>query len=254
MGSICWPPLANLLALNLGISLTLKFFSLLCFCCIVLSAFLIQAQKSVHKGISNEQDLNWIQMLKTTRFWTMFTVFVVITFSPLMLLSQVVNIAQSQVQLTLTSAVMCVSVLAFANTLGRFAAGIVSDRIGRLNTLTISVLLAIVGLCLLSLASADSQILFFSGLFCIGVCFGSGVGVFPSYTAEQFGLSHASMNYGILALAFSVAGLLGPNIIQLTAANGHYQLAYTVAIVISLFGLVAVYLCRRFEIKTNCFV
>ena len=118
-----------------------------------------------------------------------------------------------------------------------------------MNALTIAVVLAIVGLFLLSLSAPGQSWLFFAGLICIGACFGSCVGVFPSYTAEQFGPRNASMNYGILALAFSVAGILGPNIIQLTVHDGQYQVAYYTAMVISSMGLIAAYFCRKFEKK-----
>ena len=250
IGSICLPPLANLLAEHLGISLTLKCFSLLCLTSIALSVIFIKSGRyGLTKVLSNDQDLNWLSMMKTSRFWSMFILFVVVTFSPLMLFSQVVNIARMQVQMTMTSAVMCVSILACANTLGRFSAGVISDRIGRVGTLTISVFLSIVGLGLLSMATVEHQELFIGGLICVGICFGSSVGVFPSYTAEQFGLSHSSLNYGILALAFSVAGLLAPNIIQLTASNGQYQGAYNVALIVSILGLVAAYFCRQLERK-----
>ena len=186
-------------------------------------------------------------MIKTKRFWAMFILFVSVTLSPLMLFSQTVTIAQIQVELPITLAVLSVSILACANTLARFVAGILSDSIGRANTLLIAVTLAIIGLLLLSLASVESQSLFFLGLVCIGACFGSSVGVFPSYTAEQFGVAHASMNYGVLALAFSVAGLLGPNIIHLTVNNGQYEVAYYIAIAISLLGVIAAICCKRIE-------
>ena len=84
---------------------------------------------------------------------------------------------------------------------------------------------------------------------CIGAGFGSFVGVFPGYTAEQFGPTNASMNYGVLALAFSVSGILGPNIIALTVSDGHYQTAYFIAMIISAIGLGAAVVCRKLEVR-----
>lgn len=248
VGSICLPPLANYLASTIGISRALQLFACICFIVIVLSASVIQVKSKAQTQHSIQQsDFTWLEMIKTKRFWAMFILFVSVTLSPLMLFSQTVTIAQIQVELPITLAVLSVSILACANTLARFVAGVLSDSIGRANTLLIAVTLAIVGLVLLSLASVESQGLFFLGLICIGACFGSSVGVFPSYAAEQFGVSHASMNYGVLALAFSVAGLLGPNIIHLTVNNGQYEVAYYIAIAISLLGVIAAICCKRIE-------
>lgn len=252
VGSICLAPVANAFAEQMGISTTLIVFSVVCLILIWASAFIVNIKPTTAKvSTENSSDLNWLGMIKTARFWAMFVLFVVVTLSPLMLFSQTVTVAQAQIHLSLPVAVLSISVLACANTMARFLAGILSDRIGRVNTITIAVCLSLTGLGLLSLAGNGDQWLFFAGLICIGACFGSSVGVFPSYTAEQFGVSHTSMNYGVLALAFSVAGLIGPNIIQLTVTNGNYQTAYQAAMMISTLGLVAAYFCRRFELKTK---
>lgn len=253
IGSVCLPPLANYLAENIGIIATLQIFALVSLLIIWLAAAMVSAKALGNTRTTtaspNSDELDWRAMIKTPRFYAMFTLFIVGTLSPLMLFSQTVGIAQAQVGLPLALAVLSVSILALANTSARLLVGALSDKIGRVNALTIAVVLAIVGLFLLSFSAPGQSWLFFAGLICIGACFGSCVGVFPSYTAEQFGPRNASMNYGILALAFSVAGILGPNIIQLTVHDGQYQVAYYTAMVISSMGLIAAYFCRKFEKK-----
>lgn len=253
IGSVCLPPLANYLAENIGIIATLQIFALVSLLIIWLAAAMVSAKAlgntRTTTASQNSEELDWRAMIKTPRFYAMFALFIVGTLSPLMLFSQTVGIAQAQVGLPLALAVLSVSILALANTSARLLVGALSDKIGRVNALTIAVVLAIVGLFLLSLSAPGQSWLFFAGLICIGACFGSCVGVFPSYTAEQFGPRNASMNYGILALAFSVAGILGPNIIQLTVHDGQYQVAYYTAMVISSMGLIAAYFCCKFEKK-----
>lgn len=253
IGSVCLPPLANYLAENIGIIATLQIFALVSLLIIWLAAAMVSAKTlgntRTTTASENSEELDWRAMIKTPRFYAMFALFIVGTLSPLMLFSQTVGIAQAQVGLPLALAVLSVSILALANTSARLLVGALSDKIGRVNALTIAVVLAIVGLFLLSLSAPGQSWLFFAGLICIGACFGSCVGVFPSYTAEQFGPRNASMNYGILALAFSVAGILGPNIIQLTVHDGQYQVAYYTAMVISSMGLIAAYFCCKFEKK-----
>ena len=105
----------------------------------------------------------------------------------------------------------------------------------------------VMALVMLVFAKEGDAFLFYAGLVCVGACFGSSVGIFPGYTAEQFGAANASMNYGVMTLAFSISGIIGPNIVRACSEGGQYQKAYFIAIVISLFGLVAAFFCRRFE-------
>lgn len=254
IGSVCLPPLANFLADRIGIASTLLVYSVACAIIILASAFLIRIPASRNKTSKRSQDgfnLVWYQMVRTGRFWAMFVLFIAGTLSPLMLFSQTVTVAQTQIGLALSTAVLSISALALANTSARFIAGALSDKLGRVFTLALAVSSSVVGLILLSLAEAGQTGLFFFGLVCIGMSFGSFVGIFPGYTAEQFGPANASMNYGVLALAFSVSGILGPNIIALTVSDGQYQTAYFIAMAISVIGLAAAFVCRKLEIKSQ---
>lgn len=249
MGSVCLPPLANFMAENLGILITLFYFSVACLIVIWGCAFLIRlpASRSMAARGASGDNLDCWQMMKTPRFYAMFVLFIVATLSPLMLFSQTVIIAQTQVGLGMSAAVLSISVLAFANTSARFVAGAISDKIGRANTLGLAVAVVLCGLVMLVLAKEGDAFLFYAGLVCVGACFGSSVGIFPGYTAEQFGAANASMNYGVMTLAFSISGIIGPNIVRACSEGGQYQTAYFIAIAISLFGLVAAFFCRRFE-------
>lgn len=252
LGSVCLPPLANYLASHIGISSTLFIYSVACAIAILGSAFLIHIPASRSAQSSQKSDghnLIWYQMIRTGRFWAMFVLFIAGTLSPLMLFSQTVTVAQIQIGLSISVAVFTISALALANTTARFLGGAISDKLGRVFTLGSAVALAMIGLLMLTFSGIGDTALFFSGLICIGAGFGSFVGVFPGYTAEQFGPANASMNYGVLALAFSVSGILGPNIIALTVFDGHYETAYLIAMAISAIGLIAAFICSRLEIR-----
>ena len=249
LGSVCLPPLANWMAGTSSIQTTLFVFAVACLVVIWVSAFLmhIPASRSVAAKAGGSADLNWNQMIRTSRFWAMFVLFLGATLSPLMLFSQTVTVAQSQIGLGMSAAVLSISVLALANMSARFLAGSLSDRLGRALTLALALVLALLGLFCLSLAGQGDAFFFYLGLVCIGACFGSSVGIFPGYVAEQFGPANASMNYGVMALAFSVSGILGPNIIRLSVDGGQYQNAYFIAMAISAVGVLAALYCKRFE-------
>lgn len=100
------------------------------------------------------------------------------------------------------------------------------------------------------MATRGDQVLFYMGLGFIGLCYGSCVGVFPGFTTEQFGVKNASLNYGIMTLAFAAAGIIGPNIVQFTVIDSNFKVAYYTATLFSLVGVFAAYRCRRFECRT----
>ena len=160
IGSVCLPPLANYLAGNIGISSTLFIYSVACAVIILGSAFLIRLPASRSAQTSqkaNNNNLVWYQMIRTGRFWAMFVLFIAGTLSPLMLFSQTVTVAQTQIGLSISVAVFTISALALANTTARFLGGAISDKLGRVFTLGSAVALAIFGLVLLSIWSRQRQ-------------------------------------------------------------------------------------------------
>ena len=50
------------------------------------------------------------------------------------------------------------------------------------------------------------------GIIIVGFCFGTTLSVFPSITSDQYGMNNFGMNYGIVFLAWGVAGVFAPMI------------------------------------------
>ena len=70
--------------------------------------------------------------------------------------------------------------------------------------------------------------------------------VYPAFCAEQFGRAHNSVNYGVLFIAFSAAGILGPQIMSgIFAVTSTYQPAFMVAAVLVLVSLVLTVIFQR---------
>ena len=75
------------------------------------------------------------------------------------------------------------------------------------------------------------------------------MGIYPGFTADQFGPKNNSVNYGIMFIGFALAGYFGPTIMRNTfAADGSYQRAFLIAI---MFNVVSIALCFifRFVVK-----
>ncbi|MDD7408812.1 MAG: OFA family MFS transporter [Anaerovoracaceae bacterium] len=182
------------------------------------------------------EDKTWSQMLKDPIFYVMFIMLVCGAFFGLMMISQCASIATFK---GIAAAATIVSVLALFNALGRVGCGTISDKLGRINTLIICLILAAIGLVLMLVSGDKGSIaLFVVGICLVGFGFGAFMGVYPGFTADQFGAKNNGVNYGIMFIAFALAGVLGPMIMKARfAATGSYNSAYIIAIVLAVVGL-----------------
>lgn len=181
---------------------------------------------------------NWREMLRTPVFYVMLVLLTCGAFTGMMIISQASSMAQGMIGMSAVAASLAVSVLALFNAFGRIIAGYISDIIGRINTLRIACVLAVVGLLCLWLSHTGTTALFYAGLSVVGVSFGSFMGVYPGFTVDQFGPRNNSVNYGIMFIGFALAGYFGPQIMRgVFAADGAYQRAFLFAIAFSVVGI-----------------
>lgn len=108
-----------------------------------------------------------------------------------------------------------VGLLSLFNMLGRFFWSSMSDKIGRKNTYHVFFLLgAVLYFSIPSIGNAGS-ILFF--VLCFGVIismYGGGFATIPAYLRDMFGTIQVGAIHGRLLLAWSVAAILGPVLIN----------------------------------------
>lgn len=184
------------------------------------------------------EDRDWRGMLSAPVFYIMIVMLFFGANFGMMAISQASNIAQNMIGMTAEQAAIVVSVLALFNTVGRIIAGTLSDRIGRINTLTLVFLVAIAALILLYFCASGAVLPFYIGICLIGVCFGSFMGIYPGFTSDQFGTKNSSVNYGIMFIGFSAAGYFGPQIMsKIYKGSGSYQPAFLVAAAMAVAGL-----------------
>lgn len=189
-------------------------------------------------------------MLKTPVFYVMLLLFTCGAFSGMMVISQASAVATSMVGMTAIMASTAVSVLAVFNAGGRILAGFLSDRIGRINTLSIASVLGVIGLLLLYITGQGGYATFYIGIACIGLSFGSFMGVYPGFTADQFGPKNNSVNYGIMFIGLAGAGYFGPSAMRrIYMTEGTYHSAFLVACAFGAAGFVLTFVYRFFAKK-----
>ncbi|MFD1174821.1 OFA family MFS transporter [Paenibacillus puldeungensis] len=259
LSSVIVPPIADALIDSVGVTETFEIFGILFLIIVCGGAFFIQKCPSdfvpdgftphIQKGNSGvARDKDWRQMLKDPIAYIMIIMLTCGAFCGLMVVSQASPMAQSIVGVSATVAATAVSIIALFNAAGRIVAGYLSDKFGRINTLSIVFVISMIGLGLLYVSKAGNMAMFMTGVSIIGICFGSFMGVFPGFTADQFGPKHNSVNYGIMFIGFALAGMFGPMIVsKVFAATGKYQDAFIIAAVMAIFGLLLTFVYRKRE-------
>ena len=263
ISSVLIPPVANALIDGSGVETAFLVLGIAFTVIVCGGAFLIEKcpdgfvptgfTPAVSKGKNTvPTEKNWKQMLADPIFYVMIIMLTCGAVFGLMTISQASPIAQSMIGMSVGAATTAVSVLALFNAAGRVLAGWVSDKIGRINTLLIMLVLAVGGLTLLYFAGTGAVAMFYIGVSVVGLCFGAFMGVFPGFTADQFGQKNNSVNYGIMFIGFALAGYLGPTIVgKVYGSSGSYSGAFLIAMGLAVTGIILSFVYRILSKRTK---
>lgn len=256
ISSVLVPPIANALISNLDVTVAFKVLGVVMGVVICVGAFFITACPKDFKPDGWEPtaaqknsvivNKNWQGMLKDPIFYVMILLLTCGAFSGLMVISQASLVGQRMIGMSVVAATTAVSALALMNTTGRVLAGFISDRIGAINTILGVFVISIAGLGVLYCAGEGNSVLYYVGVSIVGLCFGSIMGIFPGFTAAQFGAKHNSVNYGIMFIGFALAGFFGPTIMSnIYETSGTYRSAFAVAAGFTLVGIVLTFVYKK---------
>ena len=171
-------------------------------------------------------NMEWHQMIRTSNFWMLWTMYVFGAAAGLMVIGSAANMSKAALG---PSAFVAVAVLAVGNAGGRVLAGVVSDIIGRQLTLFFAFLMQSV-LVLIPIFYGDDSIALLFAVLMIGACYGANLALFPSATKDHFGLKSFGLNYGVMFTAWGVGGLILPRIAGMAKdITGKEDLAFYIA-------------------------
>lgn len=255
ISSVIVPPIAAMITQEMGVISSFKIIGMAFTLIVCVSAFFIDKcpdgfkPKGWQPAVSNHTvagvNKNWKEMLQTPTFYILISLLTCGAIAGLMCIALASPLAQKMIGMSTVAATAAVSTLALFNVLGRISAGIISDKIGRINTLALACLLSIIGLYLLYISGEGDIKTFYIGISVIGACFGSFMGVFPGFTADQFGAKNNSVNFGIMFSGFAVAGYAGPTIMTVIFnATNSYKGAFLIGIGFSVAGFALTYIYR----------
>jgi OFA family oxalate/formate antiporter-like MFS transporter len=185
------------------------------------------------------------EMVRTRQFPLMWFAYCLGASAGLMTISQLIPFAKS-VGLPATAATFALLIAAIGNATGRILSGAISDKIGRLQTLRLMILVSALSMPLM--ANVKSLTLVYAMIIVVYYCFGTLLSVFPSTTADFFGTKNLGINYGWVFTAYAVAGIVGPMIGgYMFKTYSNYTVAFYAAGVLAIVAFIAILFAHRPE-------
>jgi MFS transporter, OFA family, oxalate/formate antiporter len=154
-----------------------------------------------------EQLTTW-EMLRTLRFYSMYSMFVLMATGGLLVTASAGPMARSW-GLSAAALTLATTLGPVANGTSRIFWGWASDRIGRETAMVVAFLLQAVCLCLVVLLGPRSGGWFAFTLVLVYFTWGEIYALFPSASGDYFGSRHATSNYSVLYTAKGVASIIG---------------------------------------------
>lgn len=193
----------------------------------------------------NPNDKNTLEMVKDPIFYVMVLILGSGAFFGIMFTSLVTPISLERMQFTPAKAAAMASLLSLGSACGRLICGVISDKIGRVNTITGALVLACCGLVLMSTTSPDTIMSYQIAVALLGFCFGAIMSNFSGFCADQFGTTNNGLNYGVMWIGYSVAGTVAPMLTSsVYKSSGSYNSAFYMAIGFTVVGILMTFLHR----------
>lgn len=152
------------------------------------------------------------EMLRTWQFWCVWFMYACGAGAGLMVISVAKKLGVGKSIGAMEAGTIMVVTLAIGNGAGRIIAGIVSDKIGRRNTMAIFFVFQAIMVVLLAISGTvealGSGVALAIIAALVGANYGSNLSLFPSATKTYYGIENFGVNYGLVFTAWGVGGFM----------------------------------------------
>lgn len=188
------------------------------------------SKSKAKKAPAADKNVAPMQMLRSGSFWKLWSIYCIGAGAGLMVIGNVAGMAKQSMG---SAAFIAVAIMAVGNAGGRVIAGILSDKIGRSNTLLIMLVLQalLMAACIPIVGSPNTSALLLVLLATfIGFNYGTNLSLFPSFSKDMWGLKNFGINYGLLFTAWGVGGFVMSRLSQMVLSiTGSYSSSFMVA-------------------------
>ncbi len=219
-----------------GISNTFIILGVFAIVVVMLLSFFLKnpPEVEVPKTVQNQSvpapkgnNLTWNQVIQTPQFYLLWIMYLLAATAGLMLIAHLPSIAVVQADWK-TAGFMLVVILSVFNAIGRLGAGVLSDKVGRTRAMMIVFMIQALNMFLFMFYTSIPMLIVGSAI--AGLAYGAVFSLFPTTTAEFFGMKNLGVNYGLIFTGWGVAGVIGPMLGGIVAdKTGAYSNGYLVA-------------------------
>lgn len=176
------------------------------------------------------------QLFTDARFYTLWACFFIGAGAGLMVIGSAKGLATASLG---ELAFLVVVIMSVGNAAGRLVAGVVSDKIGRANTLLIMLVFqaALMFAAIPGLSGDGSPLVVVLLVTFMVFNYGTNLSLFPSFAKDYWGMKNFGMNYGILFSAWGIGAAVLVRVSEmLRVKTGSFTTSFAVAGVMLLVG------------------
>ncbi len=195
------------------------------------------SEKSGISGLEFERK----NTIKLPQFWMLWVTFVLSAMSGLMVIGSYAAFIKAYATVDF---VLIGSLAALFNGLGRIVWGKLADILSYKKAMLL--MFSIQAILLLIYFTTNVDVIYF-GIITITIyfCFGGNFSLFPTATADLFGLKNLGPNYGMVFTAYGIAGFIGAvGVNLLVLAFGSYLILFIVMGLMSVGAAILAYLIK----------
>jgi len=181
------------------------------------------------------------EMLKSASYYYIITSMFISSAAYLVIIPFISTIAVSR-GMTAAFALVAVMLTGVGNSVGRIFAPLLSDKIGRTNTIILCSLISAAGCLLIISASGISYI---AAVFLIALSYGGTSGTNPVITTELFGARYSGANYGLVLLSIAASSIFFGRVSAVLGADGDFTLVFIICAALCVVPIAMMLLLRK---------
>lgn len=192
--------------------------------------------KTTGRTVDSGKDYTEKEALRTPQWYLLTLILTLNVLAGIGLISVVASAASAVAGYGAAAAATLTGVMGLFNGGGRIFWGWLSEKTGRMAAFM--GMLGLQGISFLILPHASSAALFAVLAAIIYLCYGGGFGTMPATAGDFFGLRNAGGIYGLMIVAWSAGGVIGPLVVASLISGKSYTRAFTTVGIIALVALV----------------